>query len=124
MTAGPDNAAATARLTGALERQAEELRQVRTSIGLDARAASRLLRPEQVAVQLAKSRAWVYRHQSELGGFHVGGQIRFEAHGIEAYLDRCRAGVPVASYSSSPAQLLPLRGTWRAGGGRDSAREP
>ena len=108
MSATDDTAARVARLTGAFERQAEELRSLRTQLG--DRDPVRLLRADDVAARLAKSRAWVYRNQQGLGGFRVGGQLRFEADGIDRYVERCQSGSrPV------PAKpLLPLRPNARA----------
>ncbi len=102
-----DGAAAVARLTGALERQAEELRSLRTQLGVGAREAARLLRAEDVAARLAKSRAWVYRNQQLLGGFRVGGQLRFEAEEIDRYLSKCRDR-NAAEQRRQPACLLPV----------------
>lgn len=117
-----DSAAAVARLTGALERQAEELRSVRSLLGLGPREDCRLLRADEVAARLVKSRAWVYRNQHTLGGFRVGGQVRFEAAAIEAYLERCRQQSPAVQppRDGSPARLLPLVGHRERRGGRTS----
>lgn len=87
---GEDTAAAVARLTGALERQAEELRHLRSQIGLSTEEATRLLRPDDVASRLSTSRAWVYRNQQALGGFRVGAQLRFEPDVIDRYLAQCQ----------------------------------
>ena len=85
-----DTAAAVARLTGALERQAEELRHLRSQLGLSTEEATRLLRPDDVAARLSTSRAWVYRNQQALGGFRVGGQLRFEPEVVDQYLEQCQ----------------------------------
>jgi hypothetical protein len=113
-----DGAAAVARLTGALERQAEELRSLRTQLGVGAREAAALLRAEEVAARLAKSRAWVYRNQHVLGGFRIGGQLRFDAEGIDRYLRTCRDR-GASERRPQPARLLPVSQDVSSVGGRE-----
>lgn len=123
MSSVEGSAAAVARLTGALERQAEELRSVRSDLGLSSREGSRLLRPDEVALRLAKSRAWVYRNQHVLGGFRVGGQVRFEAEAIDNYLERCRQQTSTARTQKalgSDRVLAVGRARSAAGGGRET----
>ena len=95
---------------------------MRSLVGLGPREDCRLLRPDEVAARLVKSRAWVYRNQHTLGGFRVGGQVRFEAAAIEAYLERCREQSPGLRppRDGSPARLLPLVGQREGRGGRTS----
>ncbi len=118
MSSVEGSAAAVARLTGALERQAEELRSLRTQLGVGAREAAALLRAEDVASRLAKSRAWVYRNQHVLGGFRIGGQLRFDAEGIDRYLSTCRDR-DASERRRQPARLLPVSEDVSSVGGRE-----
>jgi hypothetical protein len=120
MSTPQEQSAAVARLTGALERQAEELRSVRSHLGLAAQESARLLRPDDVATRLAKSRAWVYRSQHALGGFRIGGQLRSESDSIDPYLERCRTGAPSRPTVKAAGPLLPIGTNRRVGGGHDA----
>lgn len=111
-----DDAAGVARLTSALERQVEELRSLRAQLG-DPQEAASLLRADDVAARLSKSRAWVYRNQHALGGFRVGGQLRFEPTEIDRYLRSCRSPSSQLPAERRPAQLLPIGGRSQSRGG-------
>lgn len=121
MTSWEDLTATVARLTGALERQADELRATRTNAETQL-GSERLLRPDEVAVRLSKSRAWVYRNQHALGGFRVGGQVRFSSDDIAAYVRRCRASAPGPVPGAAP--LLPFNEAGASPSPQNGSRTP
>jgi hypothetical protein len=53
-------------------------------------ADTRLLTAEDVAALLNAKRAWVYRHQRQLGGEKLDGLLRFSARRVHSYVERQR----------------------------------